>query len=73
MTRNYAGRRRLPDEPPLIPWWARVSVYVVAIVAAFGGAVVGQLTGEQATAAALALISALGPALAIGTATKDDE
>lgn len=57
---------------PLVPWWARIVVYVVAILAAFGGAVVGQLTGEQATAAALALISALGPALALTHSGKDD-
>lgn len=64
------GRHRGPDGP-LIPWWGRVAVYIVAIVAAFGGAVVGQLSGEQATAAALALISALGPALAIAQGSKD--
>lgn len=66
------GRHR-KDSGPLVPWWARVAVYVVAILAAFGGAIVGQLTGEQATAAALALISALGPALALTQSGKDDQ
>ena len=64
--------RRQKSSGPGIPLWARVVVYVVAIVAAFGGAVVGTLTGEQATAAALALISALGPALALSQSGKDD-
>lgn len=58
------GKHRL-DTGPTVPPWARVVVYVVSIVAAFGGVVVGQTTATEATTAALALLAASGPALAI--------
>lgn len=57
------GRHRL--DGPAVPPWARIVVYVVSIVATFGGVVVGQVTTTEATTAALALIAASGPALAI--------
>lgn len=59
------GRHRLDTGGPSVPPWARIVVYVVSIVAAFGGVVVGQTTATEATTAALALIAASGPALAI--------
>lgn len=58
------GKHRL-DSGPTVPPWARILVYVVSIVAAFGGVVVGHTTTTEATTAALALIAASGPALAI--------
>lgn len=58
------GRHRL-DTGPAVPPWARIVVYVVSILAAFGGVVVGHSTTTEATTAALALIAASGPALAI--------
>ena len=58
------GKHRL-DTGPTVPPWARVVVYVVSILAAFGGVVVGQTTTTEATTAALALLAASGPALAI--------
>lgn len=58
------GKHRL-DTGPTVPPWARVVVYVVSIVAAFGGVVVGHTTATEATTAALALLAASGPALAI--------
>lgn len=58
------GKHRL-DTGPTVPPWARIVVYVVSIVAAFVGVVVGQTTTTEATTAALALIAASGPALAI--------
>ena len=59
------GRHRLDSSGPAVPPGARVVVYVVSIVAAFGGVVVGQTTATEATTAALALLAASGPALAI--------
>lgn len=67
------GRHRL-DTGPAVPPWARIVVYVVSIVATFGGVVVGHTTTTEATTAALALIAASGPALAIAYApTKGDD
>ena len=67
------GKHRL-DSGPTVPPWARIVVYVVSIVAAFGGVFVGQTTATEATTAALALIAASGPALAIAYApTKGDD
>ena len=68
------GRHRLDTGGPTVPPWARVVVYVVSIVAAFGGVVVGRITATEATTAALALLAATGPALAIVYApTKGDD
>ena len=64
MHRMPRSRHALP-EPDSIPPWARIVLYVVAILAPFAALVAGRLTGEQAVAAVVALFGAIGPAVAV--------
>ena len=64
MHRMPRSRRALP-EPDSIPPWARIVLYVVAILAPFAALVAGRLTGEQTLAAVVALFGVIGPVVAV--------
>ena len=64
MHRIPRSRHALP-EPDSIPPWARIVLYVVAILAPFAALIAGRLTGEQTVAAVVALFGAIGPAVAV--------
>ena len=64
MHRIPRSRHALP-EPDSIPPWARIVLYVVAILAPFAALVAGRLTGEQTLAAVVALFGVIGPAVAV--------
>lgn len=64
MNRMPRARHALPEQDS-IPPWARLLLYVVAILAPFAALIAGRLTGEQTLAAVLALFGAIGPAVAV--------
>lgn len=64
MDRIPRGRHALPDQDG-IPPWARLVLYIVAILAPFAGLIAGRLTGEQTLAAVVALFGVIGPAVAV--------
>lgn len=57
--------RHLLPEHDSIPPWARLVLYVVAILAPFAALVAGRLTGEQTLAVVVALFGVIGPAVAV--------
>lgn len=64
MNRYPRSRHALPEHDS-IPPWARLVLYVVAILAPFAALIAGRLTGEQTLAAVVALFGAIGPAVAV--------
>ena len=64
MHRIPRSRHTLPENDS-IPPWARLVLYVVAILAPFAALITGRLTGEQTVAAVVALFGAIGPAVAV--------
>lgn len=64
MHRYPRAQHTLPDHDS-IPPWARLVLYVVAILAPFGALVAGRITGEQTIAAVVALFGVIGPAVAV--------
>ena len=64
MNRIPRSRHALP-EPDSIPPWARIVLYVVAIVAPFVGLTLGRLSGEETVAAVVTLFGVIGPAVAV--------
>lgn len=62
---SYPRARHALPEHDSIPPWARLVLYVVAILAPFAALVAGRLTGEQTIAAVVALFGAIGPAVAV--------
>lgn len=64
MDRMPRSRHALP-EPDSIPPWARLVLYIVAILAPFAALIAGRLTGEQTLAAVVALFGVIGPAVAV--------
>lgn len=64
MDRMPRSRHALPERDS-IPPWARLVLYIVAIIAPFGALIAGRLTGEQTLAAVVALFGAIGPAVAV--------
>lgn len=72
MHRIPRSRHALP-EPDSIPPWARLVLYVVAIVAPFAALITGRLTGEQTVAAVVALFGAIGPAVAVVYERKHED
>lgn len=61
---GHGGKHALPQSDAL-PSWARLALYMIAIVAPFAGLLAGRLTGEQTLAAVLTLFGAIGPAVAV--------
>lgn len=61
---NRYPRHTLPRQDS-IPPWARILLYIVAIVAPFGALTAGRLTGEETLAAVVALFGVVGPAVAV--------
>lgn len=57
--------RRNQARSDVIPPTLRYVLYTVAIVAPFGGVVVGQVGTAEATASTLAILGAIGPIAAI--------
>lgn len=64
MNRMPRSRHTLP-QPDGVPPWARLVLYIVAILAPFAGLIAGRLTGEQAVAAVVSLFGVIGPAVAV--------
>ena len=64
MDRMPRSRHALP-EPDSVPPWARLVLYIVAILAPFAALIAGRLTGEQALAAVVGLFGVIGPAVAV--------
>lgn len=73
MDRYPAHSRHTAPQSDAIPGWARLVLYIVAILAPFAALIAGQLTGEQALAAVVGLFGVIGPAVAIGYQRKQDE
>lgn len=71
------GRHRLDPSRgnDTIPPWGRVIIYVLAIALPFVSVAIGATPGESAVAAAVTLVAAVGPALAIvyTPSKKDDD
>lgn len=72
MNRMPRARHALP-EPDSIPPWARIVLYVVAILAPFAALIAGRLTGEQTVAAVVALFGVIGPAVAVVYESKRED
>lgn len=51
--------------PDAVPGWARLVLYIVAILAPFAGLALGRLTGEETIAAVVTLFGVIGPAVAV--------
>ena len=64
MDRMPRSRHALPAQDS-IPPWARIVLYVVAIVAPFVGLTLGRLSGEETVAAVVTLFGVIGPAVAV--------
>lgn len=65
MTQRHPGHRHALPETDGIPPWARLVLYIVAILAPFAALIAGRLTGEQTLAAVVALFGVIGPAVAV--------
>lgn len=64
MHRYPKGSHTLPQQDA-VPGWARIVLYLVAIVAPFGALALGQLDGPSAVAAVVTLFGVIGPAVAV--------
>lgn len=64
MHRYPKGSHTLP-QTDAVPGWARLVLYLVAIVAPFGALALGQLDGPSAVAAVVTLFGVIGPAVAV--------
>lgn len=64
MHRIPRSRHALPA-PDSIPPWARILLYLVAIVAPFVGLTLGRLNHEQTIASVVTLFGVIGPAVAV--------
>lgn len=72
MHRMPRSRHALP-QPDVVPPWARLVLYMLAILAPFAALVAGRLTGEQTVAAVVALFGAIGPAVAVVYERKHED
>lgn len=64
MSRHQRSRHALPEHDS-IPPWARLVLYIVAILAPFVALTLGRMTGEQALAAVVTLFGLIGPVVAV--------
>lgn len=69
---NRYPRHTLP-KPDAVPPWARLVLYVVAIVAPFAGLALGRLSGEETVAAVVTLFGVIGPAVAVVYQRKHED
>lgn len=69
---NRYPRHTLP-RPDAVPGWARLVLYVVAIVAPFAGLALGRLSGEETIAAVVTLFGVIGPAVAVAYQRKHED
>lgn len=65
------ARRRAHEDST--SYGIRMAIYALCIVLPFVALLVGKFTGEQTVAAVLTLTAALGPALALVNARKDED
>lgn len=64
------ARRRANEDT--LSYGIRMAIYALCIVLPFVALLVGELTGEQTVAAVVTLTAALGPAVALVNARKDE-
>lgn len=69
---NRYPKHTLP-QPDAVPGWARIVLYVLAILAPFAGLALGRLTGEQTLAAVVTLFGVIGPAVAVIYQRKQED
>lgn len=69
---NRYPRHTLP-RPDAVPGWARLVLYIVAILAPFAGLALGRLTGEETIAAVVTLFGVIGPAVAVVYQKKQED
>lgn len=69
---NRYPKHTIP-RPDAIPGWARLVLYVVAIVAPFAGLALGRLSGEETIAAVVTLFGVVGPAVAVVYQKKHED
>lgn len=69
---NQYPRHTLP-RPDAVPGWARLVLYIVAILAPFAGLALGRLTGEETIAAVVTLFGVIGPAVAVVYQKKQED
>lgn len=61
---NRYPKHTIP-RPDAVPGWARLVLYVVAILAPFAALALGHLSGEETIAAVVTLFGVVGPAVAV--------
>lgn len=66
---NRYPRHTLP-RTDVVPGWARLMLYVVAILAPFVALYLGRMAGDEALAAVVALVGVIGPAVAVAYQKK---
>lgn len=69
---NRYPRHTLPT-PDAVPGWARLVLYIVAILAPFAGLILGHLSGEETVAAVVTLFGVIGPAVAVVYQKKQED
>lgn len=69
---NRYPRHTLP-KPDAVPGWARLVLYVVAILAPFAGLALGRMTGTETVAAVVTLFGVIGPAVAVVYQKKQED
>lgn len=69
---NRYPKHTIP-RPDAVPGWARLVLYVVAIVAPFAGLALGRLSGEETIAAVVTLFGVVGPAVAVVYQKKHED
>lgn len=69
---NRYPRHTLP-RPDAVPGWARLVLYIVAILAPFAALVLGRLSGEETVAAVVTLFGVIGPAVAVVYQKKQED
>lgn len=69
---NRYPRHTLP-QPDAVPGWARLVLYVVAILAPFAALTLGHLSGEETVAAVVTLFGVIGPAVAVVYQRKHED
>lgn len=61
---NGSAKHSLPAQDA-VPGWARLLLYLAAIIAPFGALAAGRITGQETVAAVVALFGVIGPAVAV--------
>lgn len=69
---NRYPRHTLP-QPDAVPGWARLVLYIVAIIAPFAGLALGRMNGAETVAAVVTLFGVIGPAVAVVYQKKHED